>query len=155
MNNFSPESDLDIISRNCNDDQKKGSRKDTQENVPVLDQERNKKIESIKVDKAQDKIQRSICPEIIVGLIDIPGIQKLVNHVKPIDDMDQNFDSSFHFNNLFSFIQRKNFTKVLIIQAEVKGFCPIIYWIQGLSDITVKISGVFRPYRILFLNFRR
>jgi hypothetical protein len=74
MNDFFPEKDLDIIPGHCDNEQKKRSCKNAQENIPVLDQEGKDKIECIKVDHSQAQVQGSIRPEITFRFIDIPWI---------------------------------------------------------------------------------
>jgi hypothetical protein len=52
MDDFFPEQYLNIIPGYCYDKQKNRSGEDAKKNVPVFDQERNDKIESVKIDKA-------------------------------------------------------------------------------------------------------
>jgi hypothetical protein len=54
------------------------------------------KIKQVKIDQRKEKIHSEAFPEMRLGFVDVPGKKKLVDHIKPEDEMNQYFKFFLH-----------------------------------------------------------
>jgi len=95
-----PEYGLDKISKNRKNKKHRQTRKNTDNLVPVTNEEGHDKVKNVKIENVKSKCEKGVLPEVLIIITNKKRIQALVEHIDPEDEVDEYLVFFAHFIRL-------------------------------------------------------